>query len=266
MRYIDLSIIDKNDPEVIHWIKKAETRFRTLSTKTSHEERAKYFRQANFWREFKPILIKYYGEKCWYSECSLEGSYGDVDHFRPKNISTDEKGNIILEDGYWWLAYDYLNYRLSCEKSNRNFGDGGKNDIFPLKPGTLPASQGNNNDIPVLLDPCVNSDVAIIDCNEAGEIVPLSTDPYEQYRVKVSNKIYNWNCFNTARKNIRSKCKTALEVFEILYESSPDKMETSLAQICELVAPTTPYSSFAKRYIENKIQDKPYKDVILKIL
>lgn len=208
-------------------------------------------------------MIKYFGEKCWYSECSLEGSFGDVDHFRPKNKSTDHHGNVILNDGYWWLAYDYLNYRLSCEKSNRNFGDGGKNDMFPLKQGTTPATQGNKNDIPVLLDPCIDSDVALIDCNEAGEIVALSSDTYEIFRVDISKKIYNWDCFNAARKKIRSKCKTALELFEMAYESTPDNMVASISQICDLVDPQTPYSSFARRYIENKIQDKPYKDVII---
>ena len=262
MRYIDFDIIDKDDPAVKDWMKKAKKRLKTLSSKATHKERAEYLKRANFWSEFKHILIKYYGEKCWYSECSLEGSFGDVDHFRPKNQSTDEEGKIILEDGYWWLAYDYLNYRLSCEKSNRSFGDGGKNDMFPLKPETAPATQGNKNDIPVLLDPCVNSDVSLIDCNEAGEIVALSSDPYDILRVDISKRIYNWDCFNSARKKIRSKCKTALELFEMAYELSPDKMEASISQICELIDSQSPYSSFAKRYIQLKIQGKPYRDVI----
>ena len=149
---------------------------------------------------------------------------------------------------------------------NRSFGGGGKNDKFPLKPGTVPATQGNKNDIPMLLDPCVDSDVALIDCNEAGEIVALSADPYEILRVDISKRIYNWDCFNAARKRIRSKCKTALELFEMAYESNPNNMVASISQICDLVDPRTPYSSFAKQYIQLKIQDKPYKDVIQKIL
>ena len=266
MRYIDLSIIDTTDPEVVAWLSDAKSHLGELSKLTTHYDRKKYMTKYNIWSQFKPILIRYYGEKCWYSECSLEGSFGDVDHFRPKGKSTDDKKTIILSDGYWWLAYDYLNYRLSCEKSNRNFGGGGKNDMFPLKPGTIPATQGNKNDIPILLDPCVDSDVALIDCNEAGEIVALSTDPYEILRVDISKRIYNWDCFNAARKKIRSKCKTALELFEMAYESNPNNMAASISQICDLVDPETPYSSFAKRYIQLKIQDKPYKDVIQKIL
>ena len=68
--------------------------------------------------------------------------------------------------------------------------------MFPLKPGTVPATQGNKNDIPVLLDPCVDSDVALIDCNEAGEIVALSSDPYEILRVDIRHCLKNKNCTN----------------------------------------------------------------------
>ncbi|MBQ2923147.1 MAG: hypothetical protein IJE60_08720 [Tyzzerella sp.] len=268
MRYIDLSIIDANDPDVKAWIVKARRRIKTLSSKTTHIERAKYLARANIWSEFKPILIKYYGEKCWYSECSLEGSFADVDHFRPKNRSTDEQGNIILPDGYWWLAYDYLNYRLSCEKSNRSFGDGGKNDMFPLKAGTAPATQGNSNDVPILLDPCDENDTKLIDCDEAGSIIALSTNQYDIERIRLSQKAYNWNCFKAGRKEARIECQIALKLFEMSYESDEyaDTMTMALQRLCKLVNSKTPYSSFSRKYIELKIQDKPYRDVITQAL
>ena len=266
MRYIDLSVIDANDPDVKAWLNKAEQKIKTLSRKTSHAERAKYLSRVNIWSEFKPILIKYFGDKCWYSECSLEGAFGDVDHFRPKNRSTDEQENTILPDGYWWLAYDYFNYRLSCEKCNRSFGSGGKNDKFPLKAGTAPAGFPNKDDTHLLLDPCKQGDPDLIDCDESGKIVSLSADKYDQLRVDVSRKIYNWDCFNNARKRVRSECKTALEQFEIIYTSAPDKMEVALKRICELVAPKAPYSSFSRRYIALKIHGKPYEDVISRVL
>ena len=268
MRYIDFDIIDKDDPAVKDWIKKAKNRLKTLSSKSTHEERAKYLKRANFWTEFKPILIKYYGEKCWYSECTLKGSYGDVDHFRPKNLSKDVSGNVILEDGYWWLAYDYLNYRLTCEICNRPYGNGGKDDFFPIKEGTAPAIKPNKNDIPMLLDPCNQYDARLIDCDESGAIVALSDDTEDVTRVEISKKIYNWNCFNSARKEARLECQLALKLFEMSYESDEyaENMTMALEKLCRLADPKTPYSSFSKRYIEIKIQDKPYKDVILKIL
>ena len=266
MRYIDLSIIDATDPDVADWIKNAKTHSEELKNKKTHSEREEYMKNHGIWSKFKPILTKYFGEKCWYSECALDGSFSDVDHFRPKSRSRDEKGNIILHDGYWWLAYDYLNYRLSCEKSNRNFGGGGKNDMFPLKPGTVASTQGYSNDIHILLDPCVKNDVMLIDCDENGKIIAMSDDPYEISRVDISKKAYNWNLFNGGRKKIRLECQNALKLFEFMYTQHPNEMKLSLIQICNLVDPKTPYSSFAKRYLYDKIQDKPYEEVLAKIL
>lgn len=268
MRYIDFEVIDKDDPDVKAWIKKAKTRLKTLSNKATHKERAEYMKRANFWSEFKPILIKYFGDKCWYSECTLKGSYGDVDHFRPKNVSKDVTGEVILEDGYWWLAYDYLNYRLSCEICNRPYGKGGKEDFFPIKTGTAPATYPNKNDSPMLLDPCNRHDAGLIDCDESGAIIALSADAEDVERVEISKKIYNWNCFNAARKEARNECQLALKLFEISYESDEyaENMTMALEKLCKLANPKTPYSSFSKSYIELKIQDKPYKDVILRML
>lgn len=268
MRYIDLSIIDENDPAVNAWLQKAQRCLSELSQKETHAERTNYLKKNNIWSEFKPILFKYYGEKCWYSECSLEGAYGDVDHFRPKSKSTNEQGKTILKDGYWWLAYDYLNYRLSCEKSNRGFYKGGKKNYFPLKGGTIPAEFPNKDDIPLLLDPCKEDDTALVDCDEAGAIIALSDNPEDIRRIKTSSYIYNWNLFNAGRKSARLRCQTALKLFEMAYESDKyaEMMKVALDSLCAIVNPQTPYSSFSKKYLELKIQERPYKDIIMRAL
>lgn len=258
MRYIDLNKIDTNSETFRQWRRSAEQCYRSLEAMHTHEERKKYLAKHSIWSELKTLLIETYGEKCWYSECNLVGSYGDIDHFRPKNISKDENGTDILPDGYWWLAYDYKNYILSCEKCNRSFGRGGKNDYFPIKAGTAPACEGKYDDIPVLLDPCNEDDVNLIDSDDTGRIIALSSDPEKKKRVAISNKIYNWEIFDVTRKKIRSDCQTALELFEILYEREPDQLILSLKQIKELTDETVPFSSFAKRYIRTKIEGKPY--------
>lgn len=262
MRYIDFSRIKPDDPEVKRWVRKASRKRTALSTLTTHAERKAFLQRNSIWNDFKPILIRYFGEKCWYSECDLTGSFGDVDHFRPKLRSTDENNRAILDEGYWWLAYDYLNYRLSCEKCNRPFGDGGKRDCFPLRPGTMPAVFPRKDDISLLLDPCELQDVQLIDCDETGEIISLSRDSYERIRVCASKRIYNWNCFNAARRDIRNKCKIALELFEMAYESDSDKLGRHLAQIKDLIDDLTPYSSFAKKYIKQRIEGKPYAEAL----
>lgn len=268
MRYIDLSLIDENDPDVKAWLQKAQRCLLVLARQETHAQRTKYLNKHNIWSEFKPILYKYFGEKCWYSECNLEGAYGDVDHFRPKNKSTNEQGKTILKDGYWWLAYDYLNYRLSCEKSNRSFCKGGKKNYFPLKEGTIPAECPKKNDIPLLLDPCIEQDTTLIDCDETGGIIALSDNLEEIQRVELSGRIYNWHLFNTGRKDARLQCQTALKLFEMAYESKEydENMKTALESLCALASPQKPYSSFSRKYIALKIQNKPYESIIMQIL
>ena len=39
MRYIDLALIDKKDPDVIGWLNKARLYLNELSKKTTHDER-----------------------------------------------------------------------------------------------------------------------------------------------------------------------------------------------------------------------------------
>lgn len=265
MRYIDLSLIDENDPELKEWNEKAKRNYEKACSITNHKERNDYIKNNNIWSEFKPILFKLYGEKCWYSECDLTGSFGDLDHFRPKNSSKDINNNSILEEGYWWLAYDYHNYRLSCEKCNRPYGEGGKGDYFPLKPGTNPASFPNDDDIPLILDPCVLSDTQLIDCDESGAIICLSEDEYAIKRVDVSKKIYNWNEFNTARLKMRNQCKMAIEHFESLYYRK--NLETAdVSQLVDLIDERTPFSSFARKYLLIKIEGKPYEKILKKLI
>lgn len=266
MRYINLSLIDPNDPEVKAWEKRAKRRQKTLESKTTHQERSRYLSRASIWSDFKPILQRYFGSNCWYSDCAMDGDFGDIDHFRPKNRSTDENDDEILPDGYWWLAYDYMNYRLSCAKCNRSFGDGGKNDRFPLLPGTNPAVKPFANDSNILLDPCCADDVNLIDSDETGEIKALSSNPVDIRRVEISKKVYNLSLFNARRKEIRSKCKANIELFEALYTSAPEKLSLAIIAIQDLVKPETAYSSFARKYILQKVDDKPFKDIILKLI
>ena len=267
MMYIDLSKIDKSDKDIVQWVQKAQHHLTVLSSLSSHKERADYLKKHPLWSDLKKYLIDVYGEKCWYSECSIKGSMGDVDHFRPKNESTDETGQVILAEGYWWLAYDYTNYRLSCEKCNRPYASGGKSTCFPLKSGCVPASRPNSIDENILLDPCTEDDCNLIDCNESGAVIAMSFNSYDIMRVETSVRIYNLSLFDTDRKDIRNKCKTALERFQMNYDAKDTaNMRYDIDYILSLIDPRTPFSSFAKKYILAKIKDKDYAPVFLKHL
>lgn len=261
MRYIDLSKIDRDDPQVHKWIQKANQATENMKRAANHEERCSYLRTHALWSEFKEILIRYYGRICWYSECDLTGSFADVDHFRPKNQSTKANGECILSDGYWWLAYDYLNYRLSCEICNRPYGNGGKRNIFPLRQDVLPSETfAGNEDGYLLIDPCNLNDTKLVGCDDNGAIIALSSDEWEQIRVNISRTVYNWDCFNSARRRILSACESALNEFEFAYKNRNEKMRDALQHIFNLLNDRAPYSSFARQYVELKIEGKPYEE------
>lgn len=259
MRFINLLEIDKSDPRFIRWNKLASKRYAELSACQTRGDRKKYLDAHSSWREFRKILTNTFGKMCWYSEKFFETSPGDVDHFRPKNRSTDKDGNVLNEDGYWWLAYDYKNYRYCCENCNRRYEDGGKNDCFPVKTGTFPAVKPYDNDENVLLDPCNEDDCGLIRCNEGGCVVSFSSDDYEKERVEISVKVYNLNLFNEERKDLRIKCDELLKRYAMSYiDSDARGMEWALKDIQKLMNPKKSFSSFVRKFIQEEIEGKDY--------
>jgi len=87
----------------------------------------------DLWRSLKGQLEQVSDGKCWYCESSQHRADNAVDHYRPKNRNRSGE-----HDGYWWLAFDWRNYRYSCTYCNSRRSDdvkgtsGGKHDNFPL--------------------------------------------------------------------------------------------------------------------------------------
>jgi len=77
----------------------------------------KHVFNSNRWKPAKKQLFAETGGKCAYCEAKTEVvSFGDVEHYRPKS-------------SYWWLAYCYDNYLVSCQLCNQKF----KRDDFPIQ-------------------------------------------------------------------------------------------------------------------------------------
>ena len=97
------------------------------------------------WRELAPHLKKLRNSKCWYSESQNPGSNKDVDHFRPKNAVAEDHDH----EGYWWLAFSWINYRYSCQWCNQrrvdavNGTDGGKAGSLSNRAWKLQGTSGN---------------------------------------------------------------------------------------------------------------------------
>ena len=133
--------------------------------------------------------------KCWYTEIKLIGQDTPVDHWRPKAeikpYKTYNFNKPLQAQGYHWLKREPSNYRLSCTYANRKTGEGGKGCFFPLADESEYLTElGDENEIPLLLDPCNVDDVRLITFigNEVGA---ATTEEYGRRRVEVSADIYN---------------------------------------------------------------------------
>jgi uncharacterized protein (TIGR02646 family) len=114
-------------------------------------------------------------EKCWYTECKSPGADNDIDHFRPKGRVREDQAH----PGYYWLAFDWKNMRLSCQRANRPRiargarVAGGKSTHFPiLATGVRARAPGDDIALehPALLDPTEPGDPIVLTFRPNGEI------------------------------------------------------------------------------------------------
>ncbi|MCP4757002.1 MAG: hypothetical protein GY866_39570 [Proteobacteria bacterium] len=142
-------------------------------------------KKASHWGELKPWLQALSKGKCWFSEVRDLYSHWDVEHFRPKKLAKSLDGT--KRDGYWWLAFDYTNYRICGNVGNRK-----KGGWFPLKEGSLRSTYADRceeSESQYLIDPVDVYDVGLIAFNEEGDVVPApGILEWEKCRVEVSIK------------------------------------------------------------------------------
>ncbi|MGO8793101.1 MAG: hypothetical protein ACLQVL_37795 [Terriglobia bacterium] len=150
--------------------------------------------RSSVWRAAAEALGAASYEKCWYCECRQERSDMPVDHFRPKNNVLGE----VDHPGYWWLAFDWKNYRYSCTYCNSMRRDveggtsGGKHDYFPIIPPPPHARcETDPKDRAKLLDPTDDDDTKLLTFLPNGFPRPAKDDPVSIDRVLESVRLYH---------------------------------------------------------------------------
>lgn len=264
MRWINVDNYSPPDT----WLKKANAVTELLKSVKSKEERKKIIEDnSSLWRELKNDLFKLSHGKCWYSEAKRTVSFFDVDHFRPKNnvkaLNWDGFETINIDEGYWWLAFDWKNYRPAGEITNRKNSDEdgvcrGKQDYFPLLKGCQCAANPNDTieyEIPVILDPTVLEDSIIISFDMNGEVIPaVPNDTFEYYRAKITIKLLHLDnpLLTDARLYVWNYCKRLLDEIEkiILKRDAASPLieeikRNRLAELAELLSPKSEFSSVA---------------------
>lgn len=111
------------------WIDEAEKVTRRLRDAAGPEARKAIIDEnEGLWRDdrIRNGLLGQFNNKCWYTESQDSVSSLHVDHFRPKIRVLDLYGNAC--EGYWWLAFNWNNYRISDQLFNVKNGS-----CFPLQ-------------------------------------------------------------------------------------------------------------------------------------
>lgn len=202
MRFVDLDKFEKaysGLEEFKYIISKLDEATKCVDELDSVKKKNEYFKLHSYWSEFGKLLKKYCGQRCWYSD-NVQASDLDIDHFRPKGSAKKECGKEFsrdTEDGYWWLAYDWKNFRVAGKWQNQKRTQeetaGGKGDLFPLLDysKTFQLNDDISKEPYLLLDPTVKEDVEIISFNSVGDICSLSETEEDKKRVEISRIVYH---------------------------------------------------------------------------
>ncbi len=164
------------------------------------------------------------GYKCWYCEAQSSRAPFDVDHFRPKLGITVDGIELTGHTGYYWLAYEWSNFRLSCQRCNRSEKDEtdvlhGKAKEFPIRDEAhrcqAPAGQ-LVAESPKLLDPYIQADCALLAHGIDGEVKPTaSDDTWEYQRADYTIKRLGFNAWN-APESKRSQWQTLATLLAVV--------------------------------------------------
>lgn len=179
------------------WLRKAQRLLAALNA-AADEAGRKQVIDANqvIWKELLPWLRKITKGKCWFSESRGACQYWEVEHYRPKGAARNLDGTVRAE-GYWWLAFEWGNFRLCGGVSNRK-----KGCFFPLRAGTPIATPTNRNiddEDPYLLDPTKQEDPPLLTFNRNGDVNPTpNMSAWDTERANVSIGRYKLSCSVTS--------------------------------------------------------------------
>ena len=193
MRYIPLKEREKESLET--WLEKSNEVLEELKAEPDAQRRkAIIHRNKKHWRDegLLNFLKALSDGKCWYTEAKFTAEYPHLEHFRPKSCARNEDWDKC-HDGYWWLAFDIENYRLSKPMPNTR-----KGTYFPLRErGQAVCEPGIavTRESPMFLDPANEDDAALISFNALGQPEPnpeppIDLDDWDKKRLEFSIKRY----------------------------------------------------------------------------
>lgn len=234
-----------------------------VNSKPTIIEKKEYIKRTNTWGLLKKWLSELSYGKCWYCESSSERAAADVDHFRPKAGVTCDRKELANHDGYYWLAYDWSNFRYSCQRCNRSEKDGdslfGKINEFSLSDENLRNYSPTcaNQEISKLLDPCASNDPDLLAHLINGNIHPANDSGEAHERAEYTCRILGLNSYGVPKKK-----RDAWEPISILIEELGENERVKAILRNKLNSIETEYSSFFKAAISG-YRDKDWINELL---
>lgn len=239
-----------------NWIERANQLTKKLLEASNKDEIHTIIdKNENTWRKLKEFLLDISSDKCWYSESKDNYSYLHVDHFRPKKVAL----GIDKQDhgGYWWLAFDWKNYRVCGPVGNIN-----KKDKFAVLKNKANSPNDNIEDeIIYFLDPTEEEDVLKITFNNVGEIMPIENNGwiFEQADYTIKNLKLNSKKLKESRKNIWVKCSNHINQTQtLMYQNNINpspfrraQIKEKIKQIKDLVKASSEFAATAKACLKS---------------
>lgn len=266
MMYIDFSKLRTPEKK---WLDKATHLLKELEESNSIDERNKLIDKSHrYWKLFKAILKELSHNKCWYSETKNPYSHLHIDHFRPKkrveDIFDEENGN---RDGYWWLTYDYRNFRLCGSVGNSK-----KNDHFAVKYNKVTHPGPTSDEVYYFLDPTVKDDVKLLNFDNDGNVKPAAPEKYEKWNYDRAKYTIDYLDLNYSDLKEVRKIKwqeTTILIKEVnrlnlLYNEEPTNQNKSnkdnvIDKIRSMLSPDQDLTSTVRSCLRSSGQDWAYK-------
>lgn len=277
MVFIDLSTYSPP----LKWLNDSTTLKSQLLANPNKALRDKFIDDnSKIWSEIKESLP--YSEKCWISEAK-EVSPRTIEHFRPKKMvsrtnfkriglpsfkeaqRTDwTKSTQYKGIGYWWLAFDFVNFRICITNINSI-----KSNRFPLRFG-CPIAYDNIDNLEledaILLDPTKKGDPELLTFDPDGKVKPTEVDESkdEYIRAHISIKIYGLNDIEPLVSHRNAKWKDCLDLItdnQHFYPIIKPIIEDGQELIDELIVPLERFNSKCKKLKEYISPDAEYSAV-----
>ncbi|AXT55388.1 hypothetical protein D1815_06315 [Aquimarina sp. AD1] len=193
MRYINL----EDNPPKQDWIERADDITAELLNAKEEDRQTIIEKNKGLWSELKSHLKDLNHNKCWYSDSKNDSAHCHIDHFRPKGRALDEEGKD--KGGYWWLAFEWTNFRYSAPVENIR-----KRDYFHVN-----ANKANtpNDSLEIedirFLDPTEIEDPTKLAFTNEGMVTPKSTIPAERNYIQAEYTIRRMNLNKLEMKETR---------------------------------------------------------------